>query len=224
MAPAPAAPAPDLVFRLVGTWWRIELDSPDAVAASTKEIARSILGSNDDTAPARARLRESLRDAATHAVEGQARLMLFQTDFGPGEPMSATLTLYERDDLRMSPALGTSPDAVLEVFERALPQLDPERAATAVRRPGGDAEVVRVHAVEETVAQDQGVDVVQRRLVAQYWYPQPGSKKLLLLVLHSPLGDIPQTLLSYFDAIVAASSFRTPASPAAQTTETVPGR
>ena len=71
--------------------------------------------------------------------------------------MSATLTVYDDERVRMSPAIGT-----------------------------------------------------QRRLVAQYWYPQHGTKKLALVVLSTPLGDIPNTLLSYFDAIVEASRFVEP--------------
>lgn len=212
MSAEPATNTPQLVFRLVGRWSRIELDSPEAIAASTREIARELLGREDERATQRARVRAGLADAATQAAAADARLMLFQTEFAPGEPMAATLTLFERDDLRMSPAIGTDPDTVLRVLEEALPMIDPIRAETAVRRRSSDTEVVRTHAVEETVETEDGVEFVQRKLVAQYWYPQPGTKQLLLLVLHSPLGDIPHMLLNYFDAIVAASSFTAPAS------------
>ena len=38
--------------------------------------------------------------------------------------------------------------------------------------------------------------------------PVPHSKKLSLVVLSTPLGDIPNALLAYFDAIVEVSGFR----------------
>lgn len=212
MSTASAASTPQLVFRLVGRWSRIELDSPEAIATSTREIARELLGSTDDRATQRARVRRGLADAATQAAAAEARLMLFQTEFSSGEPMAATLTLFERDDLRLSPAIGTDPDTVLRVLEQALPAIDPVRAKTAVRRRSRDTDVVRTHAIEETVETEDGAKFTQRKLVAQYWYPQPGTKQLLLLVLHSPLGDIPHMLLNYFDAIVAASSFAVPTS------------
>lgn len=143
---------PELVFRLIGTWWRLDLDSDDASRASATDIARGTLGARDQEATARRRMRDDLVSAAASARSAQARLLLLQTELSPGEPMSATLTVYDDERVRMSPAIGT-----------------------------------------------------QRRLVAQYWYPQPGTKKLALVVLSTPLGDIPNTLLSYFDAIVEAS-------------------
>ena len=57
---------------------------------------------------------------------------------------------------------------------------------------------------------EAGQEFTQRRLVAQYWSPRPDSKHLVLAVLSTPLGDIPHTLLSYFDAIVEVSRFIEP--------------
>lgn len=79
-----------------------------------------------------------------------------------------------------------------------------------MRRPFDGGETVRVHRIDETVEIEDGAEFTQRRLVAQYWYPQPGTKKLALVVLSTPLGDIPNTHLSYFDAIVEASRFVEP--------------
>ncbi|MFF2632517.1 hypothetical protein ACFVR6_06525 [Microbacterium sp. NPDC058021] len=202
------AAEPRLVFRMIGTWWRIDLSSPEAVAASVKAMATGVLGRADERATARARLREEFTRAATAAADADAQLLMIQTELGPGEPMSATLTVFEHERMRMSPALGTGDDAVLAVFEKSLPMMDAAGASTAVRRRCLDSEVVRVHRVEETVEIEDGERFTQRRLVAQYWYPVPGSKRLLTAVFSTPLGDIPHTLLSYFDAIVAASAFR----------------
>lgn len=204
--------APELVFRLIGTWWRVDLSSDDAARASAADIARGTLGTADQHATARRRLRDDLVAAAAAAREARARLLLLQTELSPGSPMSATLTLYDDERMRMSPAIGTAPDRVLALLEESLPTIAPDLVTTAVRRPFAGGEVVRVHRIDETVAVDSGEEFTQRRLVAQYWYPQPGSKHLLLVVLSTPLGDIAHTLLSYFDAIVEVSHFTTPAS------------
>jgi hypothetical protein len=204
---APAEQEPELVFRLLGTWWRVDLDSDDAARASASAIARGTLGTSDQHATARRRMRDELVEAARAAREAHGRLLLLQTELGPGEPMSASLTLYDDQRMRMSPAIGTAPDRVLTVLEESLPRIDPAFAPTAVRRPFSGGETVRVHRIDETVEVEEGVEFRRRRLVAQYWYPAPGSKQLLLAVLSTPLGDIPHTLLSYFDAIVQASRF-----------------
>lgn len=202
--------APELAFRLIGTWWPVDLESDEAASASASVVARGTLGTRDQEATARRRLRDDLVVAARTAREARARLMLLQTELAPGEPMSATLTLYDDDRVRMSPAIGTSPDRVLAVLEESLPTIAPDLAPTAVRRPFTDGEVVRVHRVDEVIEAEAGQEFTQRRLVAQYWYPRPDSKHLVLAVLSTPLGDIPHTLLSYFDAIVEVSRFIEP--------------
>ncbi|WP_448233352.1 hypothetical protein [Microbacterium lacticum] len=202
--------APELAFRLIGTWWPVDLESDEAGSASASAVARGTLGTRDQEATARRRLRDDLVVAARTAREARARLMLLQTELAPGEPMSATLTLYDDDRVRMSPAIGTSPDRVLAVLEESLPTIAPDLAPTAVRRPFTDGEVVRVHRVDEVIEVEAGQEFTQRRLVAQYWYPRPDSKHLVLAVLSTPLGDIPHTLLSYFDDIVEVSRFIEP--------------
>lgn len=208
---ANAETTPDLVFRLLGTWWSVDLESDEAARASATEIARGTLGTADQHATPRRRMRDDLVAAAASARTAHARLMLLQTEIGPGEPMSVSLTLYEDDRMRMSPSIGTAPDTVLAVLEESLPTIAPDRASTAVRRPFADGEVVRIHRIDETVEVEAGQEFTARRLVAEYWYPVPQTKQLLMLVLSTPLGDIPNTLLSYFDAIVVVSHFATPA-------------
>lgn len=199
---------PELAFRLLGTWWRVDLDSDDAARASATEIARGTLGTADENATPRRRMRDDLVAAARAAREAHGRLLLLQTELGPKEPMSAMLTLFDDDRFRMSPSIGTSPQHVLAVLEEALPRIAPEMADTAVRRPFADGEVVRAHRIDESVEVEDGERFTQRRLVAQYWYPVPDSKKLALVMISSPLGDIPNVLLTYFDAIVEVSGFR----------------
>lgn len=201
---------PELAFRLLGTWWRVDLDTDDAARTSATVIARGTLGTRDQEATARRRMRDDLVAAAASARAGNARLMLLQTELAPGEPMSATLTVYDDERMRMSPAVGTNPERVLGVLEESLPSISPEHAPTAVRRPFDGGETVRVHRIDDSVEIEDGQQFTQRRLVAEYWYPQPDSKHLILAVFSTPLGDIPNTLLTYFDAIVEVSRFMAP--------------
>lgn len=200
----------ELLFRLIGTWWRVDLTSDETARTSAADIARGTIGTADQHATARRRMRDDLVSAAAAARAAQARLLLLQTELAPGDPMSATLTLYDDDRMRMSPAIGTSPDRVLRVLEESLPTIAPDLAPTAVRRAFTGGEVVRIHRIDETVEIEDGQEFTQRRLVAQYWYPQPDSKHLVLAVFSTPLGDIPHTVLSYFDTIVEVSRFVTP--------------
>lgn len=200
--------ASELVFRLVGTWWPVELDSDEAARASATDVARGTLGTADQHVAARRRMRDDLVEAARAAREAHGRLLLLQTELRPGEPMSAMLTVFDDDRFRMSPSIGTTPERVLAVLEEALPTIAPEMADTAARRPFAGGEVVRAHRIDETIEMEDGESYTRRRLVAHYWYPAPDSKKLVLVVLSSPLGDIPNVLLTYFDAIVDVSDFR----------------
>lgn len=78
--------APELAFRLIGTWWRVDLDSDDAARASASHIARGTLGTRDQEATARRRMREDLVSAAASARDAHATLMLLQTELAPESP------------------------------------------------------------------------------------------------------------------------------------------
>jgi hypothetical protein len=144
------------VFRLIGTWWPVALDSDENARASATDIARGTLGTADQNATPRRRMRDDLVEAARAARDAQGRLLLLQTELAPNEPMSAMLTLFDDDRFRMSPSIGTNPERVLSVLEEALPTIAPEMAGTAVRRPFTDGEVVRAHRVDESVEVEDG--------------------------------------------------------------------
>jgi plasmid stabilization system protein ParE len=56
------------VFRLIGTWWPVALDSDENARASATDIARGTLGTADQNATPRRRMRDDLVDAARAAV------------------------------------------------------------------------------------------------------------------------------------------------------------
>ncbi len=122
------------------------------------------------------------------------RRCFLMTELRPGTPLPVTLTVFEQPDLRMSPAIGVSPQAVVatleKVFTRAAaspPRHRPPTADPRLRDP-------RLHSIEEQklaheedlreapeeLAAEAGA-VSIRRLSADYWYTVPGSKQVLLV-------------------------------------------
>ncbi|MGN7860817.1 hypothetical protein ACTJI8_09550 [Microbacterium sp. 22303] len=193
-----------LRFRLPGRWYSVDLSRTDATTASIRRIAKDAVGAADDRAPERRRVRSQLGDAVAAGAEGDVRAIMFSTEIAPGAPLPVTLLVFEPADLRMSPAIGTAPRAVLAVMAEALKQLDPVAHASMVevRGPGGPA--LRTHRVEEVVGgEEDGIS----RLVADYWVPVPGTKQMLMVRFSTPLGDLENMMCALFDEFIAVSYF-----------------
>ena len=80
-------------------------------------------------------------------------------------------------------------------------------AADWKRLDCADGEAARRWRVTETVVAEGAADLPLRSFVADYWRTVPGTKRLVLVTMTSPLADIPQTLLHLADAIVGGSRF-----------------
>ncbi|MBO1902736.1 hypothetical protein J4H92_12350 [Leucobacter weissii] len=201
---------PRLAFRLPGTWWSLDLESPARVESSAKRVAAEVFGRADEHVAERRKMQAQLLEAATLAREGGAQAMMIQSELAPGTPLSTSLVTYEDDRLRMSPTVGTAASAVLGTLEKALETMDPEQFAVATRKENRHGDVLRTHAVVEGNQAEGGEVFTSRRIDAKYWCPVPGTKQLLLVVLSSPLGDIEHAMLSYFDAVISAAYFEAP--------------
>lgn len=116
-----------------------------------------------------------------------------------------TLLVFEPADLRMSPAIGTAPQAVLGVMAEGLKQIDPAAHASLAEVRGPGTPALRTHRVEtiDDGSESQGIT----RLIADYWMPVPASKRLLMARFSTPLGDLENLMLSLFDEFVAAARF-----------------
>ena len=68
--------APELAFRLIGTWGPVDLESDEAASASASAVARGTLGTRDHEATARRRVRDDLVSAAASARDAHATLVL----------------------------------------------------------------------------------------------------------------------------------------------------
>ena len=73
--------------------------------------------------------------------------------------------------------------------------------------PCTDGVAARRWRLTESVVAEGLEDVPIRSFSADYWRTVPGSKRLVLVTVTSPLADIPHTLLRLADAIVAGSRY-----------------
>lgn len=213
-----APPAQRLRFRLIGSWYPVLLgtdDDPTLIPA----LARDVIGKQDVDANVRAELARSLREAVAAARRGGAEAMFIGTEIRPGLPMSANLTVFPHSGVRMSPAIGSDPAAVMDVFEQSLRAIGDVDMNTAERLTIAGSEILRTHRLEDSDVpnelQPEGVEGNRsvRRLVVDYWYTVPETKDLLLVNFMTPMGDIAHVMLAFFDAIVRASYFEQPSSP-----------
>lgn len=200
----PDAPTvPRLNFRFVGTWHPVllgELDSPELIDRFLLETT----GRRDDLVTHRARLRADLREAVAKAREGSATAMFLATQVQPGVEIPITLTVFAPTDLRMSPAIGTDAETVMRVFREALEQRQTDGLDTAREIEHPECAVLRLHRREEQHLDDA---ISVNRLAADYWMTVPGTKHMLLVSVATPMGEIPNLMLSLFDSIIRAATF-----------------
>ena len=137
--------------------------------------------------------------------EASAEGLLMCREVVPGVPTPVSIAVHT--PITITPAIGTSPDQVMRAFEQSLPHTSEPDLATAHRLAIPDAHVLRLHSVRTQAIEEDGVTATQYRLDARYWYTVPGAKQVALVDMTTPLGDIPQAMLRFFDAIVEASSW-----------------
>lgn len=195
---------PELRFRLPGRWFSVDLSSEEATRSSIRTIAREAIGPADDRAPERARVRQQLQQAAEAGDRGGARAIMFSTEITPGTPLPVTLVVFEPDDLRMSPAIGTSADAVLKVMGESLKQIDPAAYETMAKVRGPGVPALRTHRVDLL---DEGQLEGIVRLVVDYWIPVPDSKHVLMVRFSTPLGELENVMRALFDEFIAVAYF-----------------
>lgn len=222
-----------LRFRLPGTWHMIDLIDPEVANTDARKMAEELLGISDEAAPARILLRRRLADAADASAAGNGRALFIATELSPGVPLPATITLFEPEHLRMSPAIGTQPQEVLRVFKEGLEQLATPGIEDAQLVEGENFLALRIHRIderqwEETPWNGEGSDPAQspetawawseemrqeasqatmRDILVDYWVTVPETKALVLVTAASSLGDMPHAMLGFFDALISAAYF-----------------
>ncbi|WP_214467966.1 hypothetical protein [Microbacterium flavescens] len=199
--------APRLTFQLPGRW--LAVDPRDRAAASVRieEVVREVVGAADDAAIARRRLRDQLRTVVERAADASAHALFLCIEIVPDLATPASLTVHAPEGMRMSPAVGTSADAVLSVLQESFRVLEVEGADTARRLDGPRASMLRIDRVHSERVEEDGVEAVASRLEAEYWFAVPGSKQVVLASFTTPLGEIRSAMLNLFDSIALAASF-----------------
>lgn len=202
-APAP----PRLSFQLPGRWLTVDPRDEPAATAQVELAVAELVGVADDAALARRRLRAHLQHAVDAARDAGAHAVFLCLELSPGVATPASLTIHAPSGMRMSPAVGTDADAVLEVLRRSFVELGYPGVETATRLDGPRARMLRIERLyEEEVAEDDRI-ATATRLEVQYWYAVPGSKQVVLASCATPLGELRRAMTALFDQIALAAAF-----------------
>lgn len=206
-------PNSQLTFRLPGKWVQLVPDEPEQAAERIKLFVEDALGTTDELAPARVALRERLKEGLEASAGAQAQSMFLCMELEEQTRMPVAITVYMPADFRISPAMGTDPDKVMDVFIQSLEESQSMALESMQRISLPQADVCRLHRFIETDLAEGAAEVPPvRGLVVDYWFTVPDSKRMVLVNFYTPLGDIPEVMLEFFDAIVGASRYVTVAS------------
>jgi hypothetical protein len=203
---ATEVPAPRLTLRLPGTWVQLDPNRPEVTTERIHAFVQLAIGRADQLAQARHDMRHALGLMMDEAPEAAALESTFLChEIAPRSPTPIAVSVFAPADVHMSPAIGTAPGAVIETFLAAMEVLGD--APDWTRIDCADGEAARRWRITETVVAEGAEDLPLRSFVADYWRTVPGSKRLMLVTVTSPLADIPQTLIRLADAIVVGSRF-----------------
>ena len=195
-----------LTLRLPGTWVQLDPHRPVLTSKRIRSFVDVAMGRADELAHARHEMRKALGLVIDNAPpDAMLESTFLCHEISPGSPTPIAVSVFTPVQIRMSPAVGCAPAAVIETF---LETMDILGGADAWSRIGCvDGEAARRWHVTENVITDGYSDPPLRSFVADYWRTVPGSKSLVLVTVTSPLADIPHTLLELADAIVGGSRF-----------------
>lgn len=203
------AEPPRLTFQLPGRWLTVDPRDEREARARIEATVQDLVGAADDAAIARRRLRAAFDRAVAAAREAEAHALFLCLEAAPGVWTPASLTVHAPKRLRMTPAVGTSADAVLSVLRDGLAS-SRIGVDTARRLDGPRASVLRTDREYEETVEEDGIAVTATRLEADYWYAVPGSKHVVLASFATPLGELRNAMLGFFDSIALAASFGAP--------------
>jgi hypothetical protein len=199
--------APQLTFQLPGRWLAVDPRAEDEASARIDDAVRELAGPADDAAIARRRLRGAFERATAAARDASARALFLCIEITPGLATPASLTVHAPEGMRMSPAIGTSADAVLGVLRESFEVLAVPGVETAKRLDGPRASMLRIDRQHEETVEEDDATAVATRLEAEYWFAVPGSKQVVLASFATPLGELRNAMLNLFDSIALAAAF-----------------
>ncbi|PKQ15913.1 MAG: hypothetical protein CVT68_09045 [Actinobacteria bacterium HGW-Actinobacteria-8] len=209
--PEPSATVPRLTLRLPGTWLQLDPSLPEPTDARIRAFVRASVGRADQLASSRAGLRKAL-GAMLERGEGPAGLesTFLCQEIAPGVTTPIAVSVFAPADVRMSPVVGTDPEAVIGGFLDAMEVIEGAREWRRLAcADGWAARRWRVvdHAANPTLSATEIAGSMPPTFAADYWRTVPATKTLVLVTVTSPLSIIPKTMLHLADAVVAGSRF-----------------
>lgn len=227
----PEAPLPQLRFRLPGEWWPLPLTDAAALEESLRGLALRQIGPQDDRAVLRAQLRERTRAAALAARDGGGVMTYLALEIVEAAPLPTSFTVFLPEQ-RLTPVLGTGPDAVIDLLEQGLRSIGVDGIESAERIDTPATQALRIHrTLVAPLAPDERPTVPvpddapwaaeeRRTLVADYWLAVPGRRRFVLVSFSTPLVPLQDVMLGLFDSIVQAAYWAETTSPASADAET----
>ncbi|TQJ30555.1 hypothetical protein [Microbacterium sp. SLBN-146] len=200
---------PRLTFQLPGRWLAVDPRDEAAAFAEVDVVVRDVVGPADDAVLARRRLRDQFRRAVVAARAAGAHGMFLCLEIVPDLATPASLTVHAPEGMRMTPAIGTTPTAVLATLEESFRTLETDGIDTAQRLDGPRASMLRLERLREERVEEDGVWAVSTSLEVDYWFAVPGSKQVVLASFATPLGEIRGAMRNLFDSIALAAAFET---------------
>ena len=204
---SPVEVLPQLRFRLPGRWAQIPLHNRDEARAAIRRLVSTQIGNADEAATVRADLRRQFEAALAEAIDGEGQSMQVAIEIIEKLPTPASFTVFLPAQ-RLTPAVGTTPEAVMAVLDQALADRGDVGIETASRFTAGESEVLRAHRYQFVPTTEGEVDL--RVLVVDYWMTVPGTKRVILVNFHTALADLEQQMLVLFDSIVRATYWQRP--------------
>lgn len=207
---AEPSPLPQLRFRLPGEWWQIPLHSSEEAIVSIRRLIDKQVGNADAHATLRSQLRRQFAAAAAIAIEGDGQSLQIALSIVEELPVPVSFTVF-LPQLRMTPAVGTSPAAVIAVLQQGLAETTGPEWATLHRFATATSEVLRTHR-RQLVAGYESADAEESvpTLSVDYWMTIPGSKLVVLVNFSTVLADIDDVMLTLFDSIMSATYWDAP--------------
>ena len=208
------APAmPELRFRLPGRWWQVPLHDATEARASIRALIERQVGRADDRAQVREDMRRQFFAALETAIGGDGQSMSIALDIVEAVPLSASFTVF-LPPIGMTPAVGTSGPAVIDIVAQGLALTPGQSPDTAHRFSTAQSEVLRTHHRQIVpVLSDDGDSGELPTLVAQYWITIPGTKRVILVVFSTVFVELEEVMLGFFDSIVRVTYWEQPNKP-----------
>jgi hypothetical protein len=202
-----AETVPRLEFRLPGVWEQFATGGSSDTAVQIKDYVERLVGKADEHAHLRAGLRARFAEGIRAAQKGSAQSLFVCREIAPGVATPVVMTVYAPTELRMSPAVGTSPEVVMAAYKEARAQLYRETSEDWADLAIPGSQILRTVQAGDVALHPRAPDATIPNLQVDYWYTTPGSKNIVLVDFFTPLADIRSVMLEFLDSIVRASRF-----------------